>query len=606
MDESTRPLFLLETGVKVGHYVIERKLGSGGMGVVYLAHDVELDRKVALKFLAPHLNQSSEYKYRFKVEAQAAARLHHRNIVTVFDVAEFRDTPYIVMEYVEGRSLKEEIQIRQFTLDEVLEIGRQLCDALSEAHGKGVVHRDIKPGNIIIDQSNTVRVLDFGLAKFMQPQKDHLSQSGALIGTVCYMSPEQIRGETIDQRSDIFALGTVIYEMLYGKPPFGGESDIAVAHAILSKHPEFAASSHNNVPTAVIEVLSRALQKKPERRFQNAAEMSASLTGRGETKSNPFKISGRAKPVSKVIVAAAITFLVAGYFAINWRGDGRQTPMMSTVIAAESSTDTIVVLPFRNLTGDSENDYVAFTITRGVSSRFKYGTSLAVRDEGRFDGILSMKNRSQVPDTVNARYVISGELRRATNGFAIGCRITVRGAATSQINDETALSSVNELTEAQGRLFESLLRKLGFDDGQISNDPFVRESLQHETRVLIQKGLYLLTIDQAETALELFKRAKEREPDRFIIDYYLGLANEGLSRYNLAIGHYKLALAEASQEQAWRTLYECGDSTSLSFPSSYGLDTAWITGYLPTGGREIAAMKISEMKRIWKLRLAGC
>lgn len=211
-DDKTQAMTVLSKGTVINHYRIVEKIGAGGMGEVYLAEDTELNRQVALKFLAAHLCQDADCRARFKREAQAAAKLDHPNIVTVYEVGEHQGRPFFAMQHVEGQSLKEYAHQQELSIPQILETGIQIAEGLQAAHEKGVTHRDIKPANVLIDSHGRARILDFGLASVAGV--DHLTKTGSTLGTIGYMSPEQVRGDQVDHRTDIFSLGVVLYEMI--------------------------------------------------------------------------------------------------------------------------------------------------------------------------------------------------------------------------------------------------------------------------------------------------------------------------------------------------------------------------------------------------------
>jgi serine/threonine protein kinase len=223
-------------GKTISHYKIIEKLGEGGMGEVYLADDLKLDRKVAIKFLPSHLTNDKENVERFEREAKAAAALNHQNIITIYDILESDDQTCIIMEYVDGHSLRNILYKGFSGLGEILDIIKQICEGLSEAHKANIIHRDIKPENILIDNRGRVKILDFGLAKLKGASK--LTKDSSTLGTIHYMSPEQIRGEDIEESSDIWALGILVYEMITGQVPFKGEYDQAIIYSILNEEPE--------------------------------------------------------------------------------------------------------------------------------------------------------------------------------------------------------------------------------------------------------------------------------------------------------------------------------------------------------------------------------
>jgi len=216
-------------GKSISHYKIIEKIGEGGMGVVYKAEDTRLRRTVALKFLRPQYTEDPKIKARFKREAEAAARLNHHNVVTVFDVGEYDDRTYIAMEYIEGDSLKDMISKKELSLKKIIEIAGQIGEGLSKAHQSGIVHRDINPKNILIGSDGRVKILDFGLAKLIDRSK--LTNETTTMGTLNYMSPEQIQSSDVDYRTDIFAFGIMLYEMITGQLPFKGDYDAAVSYS---------------------------------------------------------------------------------------------------------------------------------------------------------------------------------------------------------------------------------------------------------------------------------------------------------------------------------------------------------------------------------------
>lgn len=274
-DDQTRSFTALAAGTKVSHYKIISKIGVGGMGEVYLAEDTQLDRKVALKFLPFHLSRDGAARARFTREAKAAAKLDHPNIVPVYEVGEFQGRPFFAMAHIKGKSLREVIKEGRLSIEEAIEFTRQICEGLQKAHESGVVHRDIKPGNIIIDVDNKARILDFGLATVAG--EDKLTRTGSTLGTVGYMSPEQITGKAVDHRSDLFSVGVILYEMLTGRRPFQGENDAAIARAITDSSPEPIARFKSGVSGEIQQTIDKCLSKDPSLRYQNASDVIVDL-----------------------------------------------------------------------------------------------------------------------------------------------------------------------------------------------------------------------------------------------------------------------------------------------------------------------------------------
>src|ERR1041385_3645694 len=256
-------------GQTVSHYTILEKLGEGGMGVVYKAEDTKLKRTVALKFLPHHLTTNETEQARFLQEAQAAATINHPNVCTIYDIKEEAGQQYIVMEYVDGATLRTMIPVQK--VDDALSYALQIGEALHEAHSKSIIHRDIKADNIMLNTKKQIKVMDFGLAKLKGSLK--LTRTSSTVGTLAYMAPEQLQGEEVDGRSDIFSFGVVLFEMLTGKLPFRGDHEAAIMYSIVNEEPESAQRLRPDLPPEFLHILGRALEKDPADRYQSAQEM---------------------------------------------------------------------------------------------------------------------------------------------------------------------------------------------------------------------------------------------------------------------------------------------------------------------------------------------
>ncbi len=320
-------------GQTLGHYRIESKLGEGGMGVVYKARDTHLDRPVAIKVLPPERVADPERKRRFVQEAKAASALNHPNILHIYDIDAANGVDYIAMEYVEGKTVDELIARKGMPIRDVLKYATQVADALAAAHAAGIVHRDIKPGNIMVTgpasgHPGLVKILDFGLAKLTEREESEYSAStetmrrrteeGAILGTLAYMSPEQAEGKKVDARSDIFSLGSVLYEMITGRTPFQGETKMATLMAVIQKDPPPMAAVE--VPQELERIVSRCLRKDPDRRIQHMGDVKLALqelmeeSASGKLTAAPPKRRGHAA----VLWIAAAFLLVATLAAVAW------------------------------------------------------------------------------------------------------------------------------------------------------------------------------------------------------------------------------------------------------------------------------------------------
>lgn len=276
-------------GQTISHYEIVEKLGEGGMGVVYKAHDTKLDRTVALKFLPGHLAALPEERQRFLKEAKAAAALNHPNIAHIYEIDEFNGQAFIAMEFIEGKSLREMIDQRPLKINDAIRITIQIAEGLHAAHRKDVIHRDIKSANIMVPTSGQVKIMDFGLAKLAG--QSMLTKEGSTLGTAAYMSPEQAQGEKVDKRTDIWSLGVVLYEMIAGQLPFKGDYENAIMYSIINAEPEPLTSVRTGVPPALDSIIEKALAKDPETRYQNVDEIPADLKAIEKLTSGVSRIS---------------------------------------------------------------------------------------------------------------------------------------------------------------------------------------------------------------------------------------------------------------------------------------------------------------------------
>ena len=346
-------------GKTISHYRILEKLGEGGMGVVYKAHDTKLGRFVALKFLPTELTRDVEARHRFTQEARAASALDHPNICTIHEIDETNEgQTFIAMACYEGESLKTKIERGPLKLDEALEIAAQIAQGLAKAHGQGIIHRDIKPANILVTKDGFVKIVDFGVAKLIGGAA--LTKAGSSLGTVAYMSPEQARGQEIDARSDIFSLGAVLYEMLAGRHAFPGEYDQVTLYAIMNENPEPVTALRSGIPIELERIVTKMLAKSPGDRYQRLDEFLVDLRAlrkqvesRGEARVHPA--ARRRRPRIALTIAAAAVIVAVGI------------PVMRSMFFHRAGPiDSIAVLPLENLSGDPAQEYFADGMTEAL------------------------------------------------------------------------------------------------------------------------------------------------------------------------------------------------------------------------------------------------
>lgn len=351
-------------GRTISHYKIVRKIGEGGMGEVYLAEDMDLDRKVALKFLPFRVSHDPDAVARFDREAKAAAALAHPNIITVHEVGACDDRPYIAMAYVEGKPLSYLIGQMRLSVGRVIDIVGQVCEGLADAHSAGVVHRDIKPDNIHVDRGGRVHILDFGLA--VRADLPKITEDQRTVGTILYMSPEQATGSRVDHRSDLFSLGTVLYEMLAGQHPFEGPHPAAVLYAIANKAPAPIRKLNPSVSEPLARVVEKALEKDPAHRFQSAKEMLIALRAAGGAAARLARTRRRSRRSVTLAVSGLVVVLVLALLAPRFLNGDR--------VVAQS----LVVLPLVNLSGDPQQDYFVDGMTEALTTRLAQIRALRV------------------------------------------------------------------------------------------------------------------------------------------------------------------------------------------------------------------------------------
>src|SRR5215472_3273923 len=452
-------------GATVSHYRVLQKLGGGGMGVVYKAEDTRLHRFVALKFLPERFARDPQWVTRFEREAQAASALNHPNICTIYDIGEHEGNAFIAMEFLEGQTLKHLIAAAPLRTDQILDLGTQIADALETAHGNGIVHRDVKPANIFVTKLGQAKLLDFGVAKLCQELRMEyterapaamtvdrtLTAAGVALGTVAYMSPEQVRGEELDARTDLFSFGVVLYEMASSLQVFEGDTSGAISAAILHDSPPSLSQLNPTLPAKLDEIINKALAKNRDLRYQHASAICTDLQrlrqhaslnealkrlrfALGDNADKPVFIETVPRQIkpqwwkAALVLASAVIFFAAGY--ISWQRFRPTGPTRSDKIR-------LAVLPFENLTGDPNKEYLADGLTEETISQ------LGQLNQEQLDviartSVMAYKHKDERLDQIgrdlSVQYVLENSLRENGNHLRLTAQLI-------QVKDQTHLWS---------------------------------------------------------------------------------------------------------------------------------------------------------------------
>jgi serine/threonine protein kinase/Tfp pilus assembly protein PilF len=617
-------------GQTISHYRILEQLGAGGMGVVYKAHDSRLDRPLALKLLPEKLAQQPQALERFRREARAASALNHPGICTIYDIGEQDGRAFIAMEFIDGETLRAHIHGQALGLEETLKLGIEIAEALDAAHTEGIIHRDIKPANIFVTKRGQVKVLDFGLAKLVPKgvaggdgdvageSSDSTSIVGIISGTPSYMSPEQIRGDDLDARTDIFSLGLVLYEMATGRQAFGGGTGGAIIEAVLTRPPVSVRTINPGMPPRLEEIIDKALQKDRDQRYQRAADVLADLqqlkrdteTGQrpteGNTESvqalNPGPLSATGKQESRTSTGQA----------------GTRPARVSKVVGS------LAVLPFENVSRDPENEYLSDGIPGSLINILATVPRLRVIAQST---VVRYKGRTIDPQAVgrelNVHAVLTGRMMQSGSALRIGTEL-VDVATGSQLWGAQFDRKAGDIFAIQDEMSSEISERLRLQLSRSEKKRMVKRHTEdadayrlylqgrHHWNRWTEEGFY--------KAIGYFEQAIEKDPGYALA--YTGLAESyvllGWNSYltakdafprgkaaamtalqldpDLGEAHTPLAAALWLYDWKWQDA-ESEFNRSLELSPAYPTANHWYAEYVMTMGRQaeaIARMKNSQ------------
>jgi serine/threonine-protein kinase len=535
------PVRALKPGTLVaGKYRIVEELGRGGMGVVYKAEDIQLQRTVALKFLPPELVHIPEIRDRFRQEAKAAAALDHPHICTIYDFDQDEDRAFISMAYIEGRSLRERIGSGPLELEEALKIAAQVAEGLEEAHGKGIVHRDIKSANIMVTTRGQAKIMDFGLARIVGATL--VTQEGTTMGTVSYMSPEQARGEKVDHRTDIWSFGVVLYEMLTGELPFKGEQSQAVVYAILKEKPKPLTSSKPDLPPAIEEVVLKALEKDPDRRYQSFGELLDDLRSitagivpdEIKARLRRAKIARRKRALLYPNAAAVVIVAVVVLLVLTRRAE---------------TIGSVAVLPLENLTGDAEKGYYVDGVTDELIGHISRISGLR-RVISRTSMMLFKGSDKTVPEIareLGVDVVVEGAVYRA--GADVRLRLQLIDALPEERSlwTETYERPGADVLMMYGEIARTIADKLQIELTAEEEARFAKpRQVDPEAYALYLQGIsnyYKLTPPDLDAAQKYFESALKKDPNYALA--YLGMSSVFRGRAQMGLAPLQELRSEA-------------------------------------------------------------
>jgi serine/threonine-protein kinase len=614
----------LAPGATLSHYRIIEQLGQGGQATAYKAADTRLDRSVVIKILLPELASSENARRRFEREAKLASALDHPNICAIYDIGESDGLFYIVMPYAEGRTLKQIVSGRPMEIMSALSIAVQVADAITTAHARGIVHRDIKPNNIVVNDQGQVKVLDFGLAKMLATEQEavadidrSMTEIGVPYGTVGYGSPEQAAGERVDHRTDIFSLGVTLYEMVMGRQPFRGRNRIEILNAVINDEPEPVTEANLGAPLRLQSILDRALAKKPRERFGTMAEMRDELRGLMREMLQDMGV----EPVG----AGAIS-LAPRSARSSWRLSGTlgrvfgsrvfnklrnsQAPGVdagSTSGHSDSSRSAssrfrswggdnkqaIAVLPFKNLSGNAEDNFYEFSLADGIIAELAHLRSLVVRPSQYIAQYAGQNvDPRQIGEDLAAPVVLAGSFIKTPDRFRVTAQL-IKTATGEILWSEKVDSSARDLITLQDiiaeRVISGLKLKLTEEEQEkierpLTTSPEAYEFYLRGRDLLFQYMSHTFDDNDLDVAIKMFQEAIRLDP--------------GFARAHYALGRCYVHHAQGYGGGEYFDLAEKSLLRALELDENLpGARLQMVYVYLHRGEKEKALATLAEVRR---------